>query len=159
MLKKPLPDYLFVCFQIILFAGLFFVDDNILANYLNGIPNSIFIILEIIGLVLTIVAILQLNFRISVFPSPTKNTKLITNLAYKYFRHPIYSGLILFFTSFSLATDSVYRLVLITGLFVLFDQKAKYEETLLANTFPDYKNYLTKTWRIIPFVGKLKSVK
>lgn len=158
MHPKPLPDYLFVSTQVLLFVGLYLISDNFLQPYLGGIPNWLFLSLEILGFILSMTAVLQLNFRISVFPSPTKDTKLITNLAYRYLRHPIYSGLILFFASFSIASGSVFRLILTLALFFLFNQKAKYEETLLTKNFPDYKDYVAKTWRIIPFVGRVKSI-
>jgi len=156
MNSKPLPDYLFVLIQLALFLALYFVRDNILQQYLVSIPSSIFLTLEFLGFALSLLAVLQLNSRISIFPSPTKDTRLITRGAYKYFRHPIYTGLILFFLGFSLASGSIFRLLLTVALFVLFNQKAKYEETLLIKVFPEYKAYMKNTWRILPGFGKVK---
>jgi protein-S-isoprenylcysteine O-methyltransferase Ste14 len=155
MNRKPLPDYIFVLIQLALFVALYFVRDNTLEPYLRTVPSWIFLTLQILGFALSMLAVLQLKTRISIFPSPTKDTKLITSCAYKYFRHPIYTGLILFFASLSLATNSIFRLVLTVVLFTLFNQKAKYEEQLLIKVFPAYKEYMKKTWRILPGLGKI----
>lgn len=156
MNQKTLPDYLFVLIQLAIFLALYFVNDNILLSFLGDIPNTVFLTAELFGFALSMLAVLQLNSRISIFPSPTKDTKLVTTGAFKYFRHPIYTGLILFFLSFSLASGSIFRLLLTLALFILFNQKAKYEEVLLTKTFPEYKDYMKKTWRILPGVGKVK---
>ena len=44
------------------------------------------------GLSLMALAALQLNRNLSPFPSPKKKSRLITSGAYKYVRHPIYTG-------------------------------------------------------------------
>jgi protein-S-isoprenylcysteine O-methyltransferase Ste14 len=145
-------DNLFVGLQLILFILFSFFSDNLLGSLLNIFFKESFLILIFIGLFFVFWAIIQLNVKISIFPSPKSDAKLVTDGAYKYLRHPIYTGLIIVFWGYSLYSESLIRVIISLILIFLFNEKAKFEESKLSQKFPDYKNYMKKTWRIFPFI-------
>lgn len=103
-----------------------------------------------IGFLVLVVAILNLDRNLTPYPSPKTNAALITTGLYKYVRHPIYSGIILLFTGYSLYKDSWYKLGIAFLLIVLFHFKTLYEEARLSEKFTDYKNYKKKTGKFLP---------
>jgi len=80
--------------------------------------------------------------------------KLITKGIYEHIRHPIYLGYLLLFMGFSLGFRGYLATVLIVmGLFVVFRSRMNLEERLLGHKFgEDYRSYLRRTKRLIPFL-------
>jgi protein-S-isoprenylcysteine O-methyltransferase Ste14 len=95
----------------------------------------------IIGLIISLLAVLQLNKNLSPFPTPTENAILLENGLYKLARHPIYSGLLLLFYGYGIYVDSSYKLIISSSLLVLFYFKTNYEERQLESKFSNYLNY------------------
>lgn len=82
------------------------------------------------------------------------NQKIIDFGLYHYIRHPGYLGVILIWLGAGLSSDSyiVLTLVSITTLLV-YHYRMNSEEVMLTDAFgDDYKNYIKRTWRIIPRV-------
>ncbi|TCK83634.1 methyltransferase family protein [Albibacterium bauzanense] len=104
------------------------------------------------GVLISLVAILQLKSNLTPFPSPTKNGTLIQTGLYRYMRHPIYTGIIVFIFCYSLFSDSLSRLVVSVLLVVLFYFKSRYEEGLLLEKFAEYPAYKSRTGRFFPFL-------
>jgi len=96
------------------------------------------------------VALLQLNTKLSPFPSPRNNSVLIENGLFKYIRHPIYTGIILLLFGFGLFFNSFYKISVTLLLFVLFYYKTEYEEDRLSLKFSDYSAYKKKAGRFFP---------
>src|SRR5579883_1953576 len=90
------------------------------------------------------------NFRI--MPLPRSDAKLITSGIYSYIRHPMYTGLLLLGLGLALSSESftikAFWLVLLIDLLY----KLRYEEILLNKKFTDYRDYSTRTKRLIPFI-------
>jgi len=90
------------------------------------------------------------NFNI--VPYPVRNGVMVTQGPYRLIRHPMYTSIFIF--ALALLADQfdikkmITCLVLIAGLVA----KMKYEEQLLCQQYPDYKNYIKKTKRVVPFV-------
>ena len=101
------------------------------------------------GIIITL-ALLQLNKNLSPFPTPKESSSLLQSGLYKFIRHPIYTGIILLFSGYSVYQNSVYKLLVSVVLVILFYLKSIYEEERLEQTFPNYKNYKTKTGRFLP---------
>lgn len=108
--------------------------------------------ITILGGIIIVLALLQLNKNLSPFPTPKNNTTLLQNGLYKYMRHPIYTGIILFFIGDSVYQNSFYKLGISLLLVVLFHFKTNYEEQRLEQKFPDYKLYKSKTTKFFPWV-------
>jgi protein-S-isoprenylcysteine O-methyltransferase Ste14 len=96
--------------------------------------------------------LLQLNKNISPFPTPKDSASLLRNGLYKFMRHPIYTGIILLFSGYSVYQNSFYKLLVSVVLVILFYLKSNYEEQRLQEKFPDYKRYKSKTGRFFPWI-------
>ncbi|MBZ9779233.1 isoprenylcysteine carboxylmethyltransferase family protein [Psychroflexus sp. CAK8W] len=117
---------------------------------LNFMEHFIWFYLGVLGVAISGIALLQLNVNLSPFPTPKANSKLITNGVFKISRHPIYTGILIFMFSFSFWLGDGYKLSVSLAILALFYYKTRYEESLLENTFEDYKFYKSKTGRFFP---------
>ncbi len=74
---------------------------------------------------------------------PLPEAELITTGAYAHVRHPIYTGLVLLLTGYTLAWSN-WTLGLVLGFIALqyFQAKARAEERWLLERFPGYKAYM-----------------
>ncbi len=90
------------------------------------------------------------NFNI--VPDVKADSILVTELPYKYIRHPMYTSVILLGSGMMLSAYSSFTLLIWLGLLVVMFVKAKYEESLLMARFPDYAKYRVNTKAFIPFV-------
>jgi protein-S-isoprenylcysteine O-methyltransferase Ste14 len=141
-------DYLFVSIQFILFFCFIF-DFGWPMNFSLPMQNIGLFIAVFGGIIITL-ALLQLNKNLSPFPTPKESASLLQNGLYKYMRHPIYTGIIVLFSGYSVFQNSVYKLLISGLLVILFYFKSNYEEQRLSQKFPDYKGYKDKTGRFFP---------
>jgi len=148
-MKLHYIDYILVSLQAALLI-LFVLDVSMLELaspiYLKGIA----LVIAILGFVLLIIALLQLNRNLSPFPTPKKNSQLIQNGIYKYIRHPIYTGILLGCFGYSLYVDSSYKILISVLLLLLFTIKSRYEEKELKQKFKTYSAYMKITGRFFP---------
>lgn len=145
----PVKDYAFVILQFLIFvAWLFNLDslDLILPENLRYIA----LFVAGLGLLLVIIAFLQLNTNLSPFPSPKKGAKLVTTGVFAFARHPIYSGILFLAFGSSFWLNSGYKLIVSLVLFLLFYLKSRYEEERLQKSFPEYVFYKRQTGRFFP---------
>lgn len=79
---------------------------------------------------------------------PLPRAELVTTGAYAHARHPIYTGVVLFLTGYTLAWSN-WTLALILGLLALqyFQAKARAEERWLMKRFPPYQTYMRQVPR------------
>jgi len=144
-----IKDYILVLLQAVLFV-LFLFYFNWLDVKLPEWIQNVALGFSGVGLVITIVALLQLNKNLSPFPTPKSNSALIKNGLYKYIRHPIYTGLLLMFFGYAVYSESFYRLVVASLLLILFHIKSRYEEQKLKEHFVEYEAYQTNSGRFFP---------
>jgi len=72
---------------------------------------------------------------------------------YRYIRHPMYAGMILFVIGTPLMLGSLWGLAATLVLFVLLAMRTLGEEQVLKQDLAGYAEYMTKTpWRIVPGV-------
>ncbi len=103
------------------------------------------------GLVLLFEGIRRLGRAIQVDPAPRPEATLVTTGVYRWFRHPIYTAIVivvlgLFLRQASLAVGIATCLV-ITFLIV----KVRFEEKLLMARYPGYSEYKKRSWGLIPW--------
>jgi protein-S-isoprenylcysteine O-methyltransferase Ste14 len=77
---------------------------------------------------------------------------LVTNGPYRFIRHPIYTGVCLFtwpavIAYWSWETAACGGLILASCVVRIFC-----EEKLIKVRYPEYRQYSTRTWRMIPFL-------
>jgi protein-S-isoprenylcysteine O-methyltransferase Ste14 len=147
-MRIHLKDMVFVSLQFVLF-GCYTLDFDWSLGF------SIFLKLvgfsfSIIGFLIALLAVLQLNKNLSPFPTPKEKAVLLENGLFQFVRHPIYSGLLLFFYGYGIYVDSIYKLLISCFLVLLFYFKTNYEESQLERKFPNYSNYKLKVGRFLP---------
>ena len=146
--KIPTKDYVFVTVQLLLFVAYFLrirISNIKLPEWLSYSGLVILVLSILFG----IVALLQLNTKLSPFPSPLSSSKLITNGAFHMSRHPIYTALIFSGFGYAIYISSIYKVLITCLILLLFYYKSVYEENLLTDKFPEYKNYKKRTRRFI----------
>ena len=141
-----LYSYLLVFLQVALILLI------IIYSFLTNL-NLLNLSLIIVGLAVGFWAILLMRkSKLRITPDVATGAKLIKKGPYKYIRHPMYSSVLticlgLFLTN--IYSTTVYFFVL---LVIVLNLKIIYEEGLLKKVFPNYKNYVKKTKKLIPFV-------
>jgi protein-S-isoprenylcysteine O-methyltransferase Ste14 len=102
------------------------------------------------GLGLVLVGGTALGRGLTAVPIPNAHAVLRTGGLYRWVRHPIYSGVLLVGASVTLAAGDAWRLLVLGLLLALFTVKSRWEETRLAERFPDYPAYAARTPRFLP---------
>jgi len=147
-MRATTKDLLLVCIQLLLFI-VYSIDFDWPLGFCYWL-KIVGLSISIVGLLVAILAILQLNKNLSPFPTPKDHSVLLQNGLFKLVRHPIYTGLIFLFFGYSIYQDSKYKLIITLLLLILFHFKTQYEEQQLQIKFPEYKTYKTKTGKFFP---------
>ncbi len=147
-MKISTTDIVYVLIQLILFA-LFLFEIKILQFSIPKYIESLSIALLLLSIIFMLIAFLQLNKYLSPFPTPVKNSKLITTGVFAISRHPIYTAIIGGAFSLSIYCGSGYKLVLTIVFILFFTFKSLYEEQKLQEQFPEYASYKKKTGRFL----------
>ena len=106
------------------------------------------------GVGVVVVSIFKLGQSLTASPIPKQGSELKTDGLYKWVRHPIYTGLMLTTLGLSLEVGSLAKLFFVAALMVLFNYKAKWEETFLLKRYPEYRAYMSTTGRFVPRLNR-----
>ncbi len=144
--KIKRKDILLVTIQFILLTIFYipFISD---VYQTPPIIKNVGVIVSILGFLIIVIAVLQLNKNLTPFPTPKEDGVLINTGLYKYIRHPIYSGIFLAAIGIAFYTGSYWQFVISFILLILFYYKSKYEESLLIEKYQEYENYIKVTRR------------
>lgn len=116
-------------------------------------PNIYLSIIQFIGFFIAAWAILEMNkSKINIAPTPRKNSILITSGPYKFIRHPMYLSLLLSLTPIMISYYNKINIVIFAIFVINLFLKMFFEEGLLKIFFSDYKEYMKKSWRLVPFI-------
>jgi len=110
------------------------------------------VILFAIGVWVVASGVRQLGDSRTAMPRPRDDATLIQDGIYAWLRHPIYAGIVALGVGWALATFSLPALVAALVLAVVLDLKARREEVWLAERYPEYPEYRSRTHRFIPGV-------
>jgi protein-S-isoprenylcysteine O-methyltransferase Ste14 len=102
------------------------------------------IVLVLAGLAIVVWARVALAGAFTMFPEPRRRDAPVSSGPYRYARHPMYGGLLVFFVGVSLAR-SLPALAAVAALAVLWWAKSAEEERRLVRTFPGYADYRRRT--------------
>ncbi len=142
---RPL-HFLLVAIQ---FAGIFYfvVTGSIY-------PKNIFIfVLELMSLLIGVWAVFAMKLHtITVLPSVKPGGQLCTSGPYRVLRHPMYTAVLLLLLGMMLNNYSHTGLVVFFIVLVDLIVKMNVEEKILIAHYADYKDYMTRSKRIVPFV-------
>ena len=96
--------------------------------------------LALVGAILAVWSWRTLDRSATPFPRPRPGGRLIDSGPYAYVRHPVYTGGLLFFAGFALATSPAVFLP-VAALAVLWRNKAALEEEWLEQRYDEYGDY------------------
>lgn len=110
------------------------------------------VLLVFAGAYVIVKAVRALGPGMTPYPAPAETGELAEAGPYAVVRHPVYSGGILFAAGVSFAL-SPWALAATGVLAVVWALKARVEERFLAERYPAYADYCTRTrYRLVPFV-------
>jgi len=118
------------------------------------IPSNFWLfMIEAAGILLGVWAVLAMgigNFNIT--PDPLSHGKLSRRGPYELIRHPMYMALLLVTAPLVIVHFSIFRAALWIILLVDLLLKLHYEERLLSVQLEGYQEYMSKSYRLIPFL-------
>jgi protein-S-isoprenylcysteine O-methyltransferase Ste14 len=124
----------------------------------NFIPHTntvgfIGLVFCVVGLVVAVWGRAALGKNWSVSVQQKENHELIVSGAYKFIRHPIYSGLLLMLLGNAVIAGTWRGLVAVSIVLISFWFKQKKEEKWLIEIFGnEYKEYMNRTKALIPWL-------
>ncbi|HJS26955.1 MAG TPA: methyltransferase [Actinomycetota bacterium] len=98
------------------------------------------------GIALFGAGIAALGSSLAAYPRPTEGAELREGGVYRLVRHPIYGGLLLLASGWSLISSPV-ALIPTAILVVVLELKARVEESMLSERFPGYSAYRRRVRR------------
>lgn len=114
-------------------------------------PRPLGWLLQALGACFALIAILALGRRsLTPLPTPREDSALKTDGPYRFVRHPIYAGVLLWALGYAVAAPGALRFLALAALCVFFTAKAGYEERLLLRRFSGYADYARHTPRFVP---------
>lgn len=117
-----------------------------------GAIGTIGVLVMAAGTIVAVFAVVGLGPALTAVPAPNEGGPLRTDGVYGVVRHPIYFGLILLATGFSLVTTP-WGLLVTALLAVELDLKRRVEERFLQATYPQYAVYRAAVPNaLIPYV-------
>ena len=115
---------------------------------------SIYTRMAIAGLVLIITFYLIMSGHV-VVSREQRPTGIVSTGAFRYVRHPLYLGCVLFYFAVAIATTSLFSFALVVVIFFFYHYIASYEERILNERFgEEYNHYKKRTGKWLPIIGK-----
>ena len=107
-------------------------------------------LLCVAGLLVMAAALAAMGRVMQVSPMPKEDGHLITRGVYGRLRHPMYTAITLVVIGMAMREPRLLVAVAGVALVILLLAKARYEESLLLQRYPDYAQYRRGTWGVIP---------
>ena len=146
---------LYVVVQGLLFALVLFGPASVAglpawSEALAGLFSWSGLLLIVAGGGVACLAALNLGHSLTPLPYPKKDAELVTTGLFAYVRHPIYFGVILMAFGWSIYIQGTLTLVYSLILVLFLDLKSRQEEVWLSHKFADYRQYQSRTRKLIP---------
>jgi protein-S-isoprenylcysteine O-methyltransferase Ste14 len=101
------------------------------------------------GMVFSIISLATLGRSFGILPEARE---LVTHGPYRLIRHPLYLGEVLMVFGILLPILSGMTLLMFAGYTLLQIWRTYNEENALVKVFSEYRQYQTRTWRLIPYI-------
>lgn len=105
-----------------------------------------------LGGLLVLGGLVSLGSNLTAVPRPKENAHMVEHGAYRWVRHPIYSGIILGAFGLGLLRGGWLSLLYALILFFFFDVKSRREELWLREKYDGYAAYQQRVRKLIPFL-------
>jgi len=134
---------------------LIWVVDSFLLKISTFLSDDISLYIRLIIFVLILVtAVYLIRSGHAVVSHGQRPSGVVATGAFRYVRHPLYLGSIMFYLGLAVATASLFSLVLVVLIFIFYNFIASYEEKLLEDRFhEEYRNYQKRTGKWLPMIG------
>lgn len=109
--------------------------------------HAISAVIATVGMAGSIYTLAYLGRAFSVFPQARR---LTMTGPYRYVRHPLYLFEAVTVLGISLLYEQPFGLIIALGSIAAQIPRMSYEEEVLRHVFPDYAQYETNSWRLIP---------
>lgn len=144
-LKRP-KSYILVVLQLFT-AGYLLVSGPVITSH------WLLLAMQVISLAIGVWAILIMRTsKFNVSPEVHQDAHLVEKGVYAYIRHPMYTSVLLFCLLLLINDFGWIRLGMFTALLVVLLVKLRYEEQMLKDEFTGYQEYMSRTWRLIPWI-------
>jgi len=136
----------------------FFIIAVIGGDAVSDIPGLVVVwivgvLLALGGAALSVWSVLLHGSRLSPFPFPVEGMQVIDRGPYRYMRHPMYSGIVVFTLGVGLAYGKPVVLLSSLTFLVFFVAKSGHEEEMMIKYMDGYREYRSAVpWRIIPYI-------
>jgi protein-S-isoprenylcysteine O-methyltransferase Ste14 len=146
----------YVVIQLVLFGCVAFgprqVDGLVWPSSVATSATAVGVAFMSVGAVLLALALGKLGRNLTPLPYPKDDGTLVQTGAYRFVRHPIYTGGVALAVGWACFVRGPLTLAYALMLFVLFDVKSRREERWLVAKFPQYPAYQKRVRRLIPFL-------
>ena len=156
MIPQNFKDAVYVVIQLVLFLFYVLWDRPLFSFTIPEILVYLSWLLLLFSAALFLLAIWNIRRALSPYPSPKAHAQLQTKGAFAFSRHPIYSSIIIGLMAWGILQENINQIVIAGILLFFFYIKARYEEKLLSDMFPEYKNYQKKTGMLFPKITNFK---
>jgi len=95
---------------------------------------------------------IALGRRLTPFPKPSENPRLVQHGIYSFIRHPLYASVMAAALGWALVWQSRPAVFAALALIVFLDLKSRREERWLQEQLPEYSDYMKRVRRFIPWV-------
>jgi protein-S-isoprenylcysteine O-methyltransferase Ste14 len=134
-----------------IFAATVFFGPGVPIAFTGRVSSFIGLALCGLGIVLLLAAISRIGQSIQIAPEPKKGATLVTTGVYRWFRHPIYTAMVMLVIGLFLRRPTL-AIALASGAVIVFlIMKVRFEEKLLLDTYAEYSAYMTRSWGMIPW--------
>lgn len=154
--KGPNGEW-YVVIQIILFGLVAFGPVGlpgwpVWAGTWRAVTIVIGLVLGGLGGLLVLSGLVSLGSNLTAVPRPKEDAHLVEHGAYRWVRHPIYSGIIFGAFGLGLLRGGWLSLLYALILLLFFDVKSRREEKWLREKYRDYPAYQQRVCKLIPFL-------
>lgn len=111
--------------------------------------------LMVAGLAIRVYAVQTLGRAFSVYATVREGQSLVQSGPYRYLRHPTYTGVFLWLVGIGVALGNPASLITVVAVPFIwgYRYRIQVEETLLLGAWGDaYRDYMRRTYRLVPFV-------
>lgn len=142
----------FVLFGLIFFAPLLTPELFKWTAPWDSIGLFLGIGLSLIGGLMALAGVLSLGRNLTAVPYPKEDAVLVESGAFRFVRHPIYSGIIFGAVGWGLLNNSLLTLLFALVLIIFFDVKSRREEMWLSDKYSNYAAYQLRVRKLIPLI-------